>query len=190
MLDIGCGEGLLVRQIHALLSKGRVSTSGVLNVVGIDPDLASIERAKLASAGVVGISYLHADARTYPFPRGSFDAVVAVNALHHFDFVEGLKLARDLVRPGGVVGIINLGRRRHLVDAPWDGVMFLGHVFRILPKNPWDHGAPVKMPDESFAEIRKAVREVLPGAIYRRRFLGRCTIVWIKPVVSFDAAVR
>ena len=36
-------------------------------------------------------------------------------------------------------------------------------------------------PPETYASMRRIVRTVLPGAVFRRRLLLRYTIVWRKP---------
>jgi 2-polyprenyl-3-methyl-5-hydroxy-6-metoxy-1,4-benzoquinol methylase len=173
VLDVGCGEGLLVRQLKAKIP--------ALSIAGIDPDQTSIERARNASPNATDITYICDDIRAHTFTAGSFDAIVSVNTIHHMDIAEALRRFSELVRPGGTIGIIGVPRRRLIQDSPFYVWMFLGHLFRILPQG-WDHGAPVLLPKESAAEIRKVVRAVLPGAKFRRRVLARYTIIWHKPI--------
>jgi 2-polyprenyl-3-methyl-5-hydroxy-6-metoxy-1,4-benzoquinol methylase len=173
VLDVGCGEGLLVRQLKAKIP--------ALSITGIDHDQASIERARTASPSAVGIEYICDDIRAHIFRVGSFDAVVSVNMIHHMDIAETLRSFSELIRPGGTIGIIGVPRRRLIADSPFYVWMFLGHLFRILPQG-WDHGAPVLLPKQSAAEVRKVVRAVLPGAKFRRRVLARYTIIWHKPI--------
>jgi SAM-dependent methyltransferase len=175
VLDVGCGEGLLVRELKAKIP--------ALSITGIDPDQASIERARNASPDSAGITYICDDVRAHTFTPGSFDAVVSVNTIHHMDVAVALRRFSVLVRPGGTIGIIGVPRRRLIADSPFNVWMFLGHRFRILPQV-WDHGAPVLLPKESATEIRKIVRAVLPEAKFRRRVLARYTIIWHKPDLS------
>jgi hypothetical protein len=102
--------------------------------------------------------------------------------IHQMDTAEALLRLSALVQPGGMLGIIGVGRRRSIADSPYDALMFFGYLLRILPKHPWDHGAPVNLPRESFAEVRSIVRAVLPMAKFRRRILGRYTVIWHKPI--------
>ena len=66
-LDVGSGNGLLSFDLAA---KG-------LQVVGIDPDEASIERARSDPDCSDRTAFLHGDVFTYPFEVGSFDLVPA-----------------------------------------------------------------------------------------------------------------
>lgn len=45
-----------------------------------------------------------------------------------------------------------------------------------------DTGMTTAEPKESFGEIRAAARTALPGAIIRRRFYYRYSIMWRKPI--------
>src|SRR5450759_3945001 len=96
-LDIGCGGGLLVRQLA-----GRVE-----RVIGVDVDAASIATAR-ATPHPQNVEFVLGDVLTLPLEPGSFDAVTAVAVLHHLDCVEGLTRMRDLVRPGGMLGVVGL----------------------------------------------------------------------------------
>jgi 2-polyprenyl-3-methyl-5-hydroxy-6-metoxy-1,4-benzoquinol methylase len=173
ILDVGCGEGLLVRQL-----KRNIPT---LTVTGIDPDPISIDRARKASPNEPSINYICDDIRAHTFSPGSFDAVVSINTIHHMDIAEALRCFSQLVKPGGTIGIIGVPRRRLIADSPFYIWMFLGHLFRILPRQSWDHGAPVLLPKETAAEVRRIVHAVLPGAKFRRRVLARYTVIWHKP---------
>ena len=170
-LDVGCGEGLLTREIRTLVPE----------VVGIDPDHVSIDRARTQAADRDGLHYIVGDVRTYQFEPRSFDVITAVNTIHQVDTREILGHMATLVRPGGVLGIIGVASRRLIADSPFDGIMFLAHVLRIKSANPWDHGAPMTVPKETFNEIRRIASEVLPGSRYRRRVFGRYTIIWHRP---------
>ena len=173
-LDVGCGEGLLTRQL----------AMSVTNVTGIDPDETSIERARQQANGSAQLEYVVGDIRTHPFELGSFDVVMAVNSIHHIDTRQALTLLGALAKPCGIVGIIGLCRRRILADSPHDGLMFITHLLRFKPNQPWDHGAPMKVPNETFAEIKQLAAELLPGCRYRRHILGRYSVVWHKPTNS------
>ncbi len=68
-----------------------------------------LERAR---ASVPQAELLHGSAERLPWPEGSFDRVLCINALHHFAdapaFIAG---ARRVLRPGG--GLIVVGLDPH-----------------------------------------------------------------------------
>lgn len=68
LLDVGCGEGRLTRRLAGL----------VHSAVGIDPDAASIERARtLLPPRIRGkIRFQVGQAETLPFPKHAFQAVI------------------------------------------------------------------------------------------------------------------
>src|SRR5207244_7689249 len=73
-LDVGCGEGMLTRQL----------ASRVPHVVGIDEDAASIGLARDQDPGC-RVEYVLGDFLAHPFPAGSFGLIGCVAALHHMD---------------------------------------------------------------------------------------------------------
>ncbi len=113
VLDIGCGRGLM------LLGAARRLTTGT--AVGVDlwqqEDLsgnrpeATLENAR--REGVADrVEIRNGDARRLPFPKASFDVVLACNSLHNiYDTAErcqALREAARVLRPGGRVAILDL----------------------------------------------------------------------------------
>jgi len=73
-LDVGCGEGMLARELAARVPQ----------VVGIDKHEPSIALAR--EQGPDGrVEYVLGDFLEYPFPAASFGLVSCVAALHHLD---------------------------------------------------------------------------------------------------------
>ena len=168
-LDVGCGEGLLTQRL----------ARRVPEVVGIDSHPASIDRARERRAGP-NISYLLGDFLDYPFEPESFDAVLAVAVLHHFDAAAGLERMRRLLRPGGFLGIVGLARSG-LADLP-RGLAGAAASRLLRLRRSWhEPGSPTLPPAETFAAIRRIVGEELPGARFRRHLLWRYTVLWRKP---------
>lgn len=112
ILDVGCGTGLLLRQLEATVETGRL--------VGVDVTAAMLERA----AARVGpsVRLIRADAAALPLRSGTFDAVVSSSALHHWPRpAEVLLEIRRVLRPGGRVVITDWSRdvRRFRPFAWW-----------------------------------------------------------------------
>ena len=95
VLDLGCGKGRFAS----------LPTRGGAWVVGLDVSLAM-----LTAAESKGIARVLGSARRLPFESRSFDAVTAVEVfehLHHRVIDAALAEARRVLRPGGVLVIID-----------------------------------------------------------------------------------
>jgi 2-polyprenyl-3-methyl-5-hydroxy-6-metoxy-1,4-benzoquinol methylase len=169
-LDVGCGEGMLARELRAL----------VPDVTAIDLDEPSI---LLARAHVTDrIDYVLGDVMTYDFEPSSFDLVASVAFLHHVGVAAGLERMRDLLRPGGTLAVIGLARSRYPQDLPIDIAASLRTRLHKLTKAYWEHSAPTVWPPENtFNETRDIATRVLPGIRYRRHLLWRYSLIWTKP---------
>lgn len=170
VLDVGCGEGMLARQL------GR----RVPHVVGIDQDAASIELARRQGpAGQVG--FVRGDFLACPFQPASFSMVACVAALHHMDPAAALAAMSQLLVPGGCLVIVGLARSR-LRDLPWDGAAVIANLGYRMAKGYWEQPSPaVWPPPHSYREIRALAGATLPGVRYRRHLLWRYSLVWVKP---------
>ena len=73
VLDVGCGEGWLVR---------RLASAGA-RAVGLDPLASALERARRDNSSGPPARYVEGTAQALAFPSGSFDVVVFFNSLHH-----------------------------------------------------------------------------------------------------------
>ena len=173
VLDVGCGDGVLAAALAPLCGR----------VTGLDPDLASLERAR-AEVSSPDVRFVAGDLMADPFAPATFDAVVSVAALHHMD--EGAALVRmaSLLRPGGVLAVVGLARSSLPADLPWE---LAGAVTtRILRRRHggiWETQAPkVWPPPSTHRQIRRIARGCLPGVRHRRHVLWRYSLVWQRPV--------
>jgi SAM-dependent methyltransferase len=172
VLDVGCGDGILSAQM---------AQAGVPHVVGLDLDADVLDRARARHFGMT-VEWLHGDVFDAPFEDSSFDAVVSVATLHHMDAEDGLTRFADLVKPGGVVAMIGLAANNWW-DLPYALVGLGSRAVLSLGRRHWEHSAPMAWPPpETYREMKRISRRVLPGVRYRRHLLGRYSLIWIKPL--------
>ncbi|HEX6756174.1 MAG TPA: methyltransferase domain-containing protein [Mycobacteriales bacterium] len=95
VLDVGCGSGGLTRAAARLAGPGG-------SAFGVDLSGAQVVYARSLSADLAGVAFEQADAQTYDFGAGRFDALVSQFGTMFFDDPAAAfaNLARA-VRPGG-----------------------------------------------------------------------------------------
>ena len=170
-LDVGCGEGMLARQLRGLV--GQVSA--------IDQDGECIDLARSQDPSGA-IDFVLGDFLTERFEPGSFDLVVSVAALHHMDPAEALNRMATLLRAGGRLAIVGCARSRLPADLPWEIAAAVAQRAHRLTKSYWQHGAPTLWPPpHTYRQIRRIAQETLPGVRYRRHLLWRYSLIWTKP---------
>lgn len=168
-LDVGCGEGVLTRELRAVLP----------HVTGVDRDGPSIALAR-AQDPRGEIEYLHADVRDADL--GSYDLVASVATVHHLDAAEALTRLRELVAPGGTLVVIGLARSQLPGDLPRELAAAVASRVLRARRGWWEHSAPtVWPPPETYAGMRRIAADVLPGARFRRHLLWRYSLVWARP---------
>lgn len=100
VLDVATGGG------HTAVAASPL----VRHVVASDltPEMLREARALAAERGCRNLSYVAADAERLPFRSGAFDRVLCRIAPHHFpDILVAVREIIRVVRPGGMVGIID-----------------------------------------------------------------------------------
>lgn len=96
LLEVGCGSGAVTRRLRAALPASRV--------VGLDIDPTLLAHARGAGAPLVA-----ADAARLPVTSGRADAVLIRYVLQHLAHPVGvLEEARRVLRPGGVVAVVDV----------------------------------------------------------------------------------
>jgi 2-polyprenyl-3-methyl-5-hydroxy-6-metoxy-1,4-benzoquinol methylase len=171
VLDVGCGTGVLTRALADRADE----------VIGIDRHDHSIAHAQENNAAP-NVTYMLDDFLTHPFESASFDAITSVAALHHLPVREALQRMQSLLRPGGVLAMIEIAARRWPRDLPYDAAGFVVHRLQRVTKHHQHHPSPVLEPTMSYAETRALLEEELPGARYRRLVLFRYCVTWHKPL--------
>lgn len=171
VLDVGCGDGFL---------SARLAESGC-EVVALDADAGVLGRAQQRWAGH-DIERVHGDLLTSPLPTGSFDVVVSNATLHHLpDPGRGLNRMRELLRPGGRLGVVGLARNG-VLDWPMSLIGSVGVFALVGAHGKWEHSAPVVWPPPlTYGQVRRVSGRVLPGRSFRRLWLGRYFLSWRRP---------
>jgi SAM-dependent methyltransferase len=180
-LDIGCGKGLFTRRLAERADR----------VVALALSERMIAAARARLAGFANIAYAAADVRTWSWPTAPFDCIAGIATLHHLPLRETLRRCAEALAPGGTLLLLDLYRAAEPADCLAGAIAFaaapawaLLHHRRIFrpeaDRLAWaEHGTHEH--DPALAEIRRIVRDVLPGAEIRRRLFWRYTLVWRKP---------
>lgn len=169
VLDVGCGEGMLLRELAA---PGRC-------IIGIDRDASSIA---LARQHDLDAEYVCADFLAHPFDDGAFDAVVSVAALHHMEAETALHRMSDLLRPGGSLIVIGCARSEMPRDIPYELAAVVANKWISRSRTHWQHSAPTSWPPrQTYRDMRRIAVRTLPGSKFRRHLLWRYSICWTKP---------
>lgn len=165
VLDVGCGEGSLVR---FLADRGH-------EVIGIDSD------ADVLPADVPGTHFLLADATRLPFPNDSFDAVISVMVLHHTRAELALVEMRRVLKPGGVLVDLGYARNRSLLDLAYTVRDVGWNLWQRLGKRRWEPDT-VKAPARlGWQETRRLIVGMLPDAHWQRLPGWRYLATWVRP---------
>lgn len=102
ILEIGFGPGIGVERLAALASHGFVAGVDISDVMVAQ---ASKRNAPGISAGQIELK--QGSAHDLPYPANTFDKVLAINSLHHWqDRQVALREVNRVLKPGGVVAIV------------------------------------------------------------------------------------
>jgi SAM-dependent methyltransferase len=100
VLDAGCGEGYMAREI---------ASRGAKQVVGIDMSRPLIEAAEAAISGRTNLSFKVADVAHLPFPNRTFDVVLANHLMNDLPDIAGpIQEFSRVLRPTGRLVILML----------------------------------------------------------------------------------
>jgi SAM-dependent methyltransferase len=177
-LDAGCGAGDFTRQLAARCG----------HVTGVDLSPNMVSRARRRSAGLSNVDYVVGDLMTEPLPAAAFDCVASIAVLHHLPLDAALARFGDLLRPGGVLLVLDIRPGGFLpadvVALGASTALLLRHTGRPREdravREAWEaHCRTDRFP--ALAEVRAACRRVLPGATVRRHLIWRYSLVWRKP---------
>ena len=173
VLDVGCGDGLLVQEIAKICSR----------VTGIEPHIPSALRARerlknVKNANIESISF-----EAYSANSGTFDVIVFVASLHHMDLESCIIKAKELLASGGRLLVVGCSKPEGFVD-------FAIECLRVFPaklgslvhgeKNGGNIGVPVQSPDLSLRQICNITDIYMPNAKIHRGLYYRYLLSWVK----------
>ncbi|MEU6548924.1 class I SAM-dependent methyltransferase [Streptomyces sp. NPDC046915] len=171
-LDVGCGDGLLVRKLA-----GRAK-----RVTGIDKSPEMIAHARALAAGHPDVTFIEGDFLAAELSAAGYDFISSVTTIHHMDFEAALTRMRELLRPGGTLVVVGLAREAS--PGEWATMIAAAPVVRVtkvLRRARGPEGMPVAEPQMSYGQVRAAARRLLPGMRYHRHVLRRYSLIWQKP---------
>ncbi|MEU1617056.1 class I SAM-dependent methyltransferase [Streptomyces sp. NPDC005722] len=166
-LDVGCGTGRFARRLAAR---------------GLRVDAVDASPEAVAAAGTTpGVTFRVADVTRVDLPRGHYDLITCLAALHHMPFGT-LTALRAALAPGGVLLVLGCYPER----TPADWAVSLTAVpvnaaartvaavtDRIRGRTPGPVRAPVRPPDTPLPQIRADAAHLLPGSRIRRLLFWR-----------------
>lgn len=180
-LDIGCGKG----QLSGLLSQraGRVTA--------VDLSDRMIERARELNPAP-NIDYICGNILEMDFKDNSLDLIITTATAHHLPYAWLLEFAKDKLKKGGRLLILDLARPSSLPDffvwaaaVPINPIMSLIKNGRLHKDEPharalWErhgeHDTYMKL-----SEIRRLANKYLPTSKVKRKLFWRYVLIWTKP---------
>jgi SAM-dependent methyltransferase len=177
VLDIGCGDGLLVSR---MAGTGR-------HVFGIEPDPQAAEQARRRCAGLTNVTVIERTFDEASLDDSSFGFVALVATLHHMDTSAALRRCVRLLCPGGRLYVLGLTRIASRTDLAFAVASIpRARTVGALRNEQWPDDVPTIEPSETLTDIRDRARLLLPGARLRRRAYYRYSLEWTKPWASRD----
>jgi len=149
--DVGTGTGILAAELARLGAQ----------VIAIDhsPRMLESARAKLSAAGIEGVELRAGEARALPVEDASVDAAFTHMVLHYLPSpAEAIRELARIVRPGGVVVVVDFVRHEHEWMRQELGVAWLG--FDAAEVEQWFAQADLDDPVYEVQPARSAARDL------------------------------
>ncbi len=133
LLDVGCGEGLLLEL---------AGMAGALERFGIDTSADAVTRAKERLGDAPDLHLVHGRAETLPFADRSFDVVTVLETLEHLEQPDAaVAESRRVVRLDGVV----------IASVPNDELLAAANPYH---RNRFTHGRFLGLMRQHFPHVR------------------------------------
>lgn len=179
-LEIGCGKG----ELSFMLSRKSK------RVIAVDLADKMIEKAKVLHPNE-NIEYICGNILDMEYKSNSLDVIVTVATAHHLPYEWLLNFAKDKLKKGGKLIILDLVKAKTISDYIIWGSAFFPNIIMNLIKNGrlkkddkhareiWErHGKHDAY--MTIDEIRALINKHIPTAKVKRKFFWRYLLVWQK----------
>jgi len=179
-LDIGCGKGELTYMLSRKAER----------VIAVDLADKMIEKAKALHPNE-NIEYICGNILDMEFEDDSLDVIITTATAHHLPYEWLLNFAKDKLKKGGRLVILDLLKAKSLSDyVMWSFAFFPNKVMNLIKngrlhkydehaKEVWEkHGSHDTY--MTMDEIRSLVRKHIPTAKVKRKLFWRYLLVWEK----------
>ena len=171
ILDIGCGNGFLIRYLD----------DGTKFLMGIDSDKFCIEKAKERNVSPA-CSFVCCDYEDFN-DEEPFDAIVFVASIHHMNMLNSIKKAKSMLSKNGILIIVGLSKPSNLMDYLIEGMrtipcMIISKIKKMRSSE--DNNIPVSYNVPYLDDVRRIVSEELPRCEIRMGLYYRYLLKWEK----------
>lgn len=166
VLDVACGTGRFLGQVHASLPHARL--------VGLDLSAPYLKVAREHLAHVPDLSLVADNAESMPFADGTFDAVTSVFLFHELPSDARRNVLAEclrVLRPGGLLAILD---STQLDDSP-ELAFFLGNFPRLYHEPYYKGYSQLPLPElvrDAGFELQEDRTHFLARAVIARRPLS------------------
>lgn len=179
-LEIGCGKG----ELSFLLSKK------FNRIIAVDLAEKMIEKAKVLHHNKT-IEYICENILNMEFENKSLDAIVTVATAHHLPYEWLLNFAKDKLKKGGKLIILDLVKAKSLTDyIIWSSAFFPNILMNLIKngrlKKDGEHAREIWERHGkhdtymTMDEIRSLANKHIPTAKVKRKLFWRYLLVWQK----------
>jgi SAM-dependent methyltransferase len=153
ILDIGCGCGTTSFELAR-----RVGASGHVTAVDISKPMLDVARRGAKEAQATNITFLEADAQTYPFQPASFDVLFSrFGVMFFIDPVAAFTNLLAALKAGS--GRLAFVCWRKLADNPWMATPLKAAMQHLPPQQPPDPLAPGPFAFADAGRVRRILTE-------------------------------
>jgi len=179
-LDIGCGKGELSFMLSEKCEK----------VIAVDLADKMIEKAKVLHPKK-NIEYICGNILEMRFENNSLDVIITTATAHHLPYEWLLNFAKDKLKKGGKLIILDLVKAKNIFDYIIWGSAFIPNIIMNIVKNGqlqkddvhskevWErHGKNDTY--MTIDEIKSLAKKHIPTARIKRKLFWRYSLVWQK----------
>jgi len=170
ILDVGCGDGTLVRYLRSVDNE----------IIGIDISDYSIQKA-IKENSYSNVSFVRTSFEDFHTDNERFDAVVFIASIHHMDMVNAIDKAKKLLAKNGVLIIVGLSKPSSLFDWIVELVRIIpSKIISSIKKNTTSEELDIDVSYDfpAMDEVRKICKEKLCGYTLRYGLHYRYLLTW------------